>query len=279
MGKMRAWAVVIAVLAALVAGCGGGDDEEPLTAEEQRYASAFARDLSDGDDGVATTAEQAQCIGQGILRVLSARPFHEAGIEPEDLEGDESPGQLLGAGTVSEAEADEIADRWLRCVDLAKDFVARARGLVELDASGRACFEEALRDSGLLHDYLTVSFTSADPADVLAVTTQITGLLADCAPEGVTSTTTAAAGDAATADRLAELLVQQYAVAPADARCLADGIISRVSAEDLQLMVTAGGPSGPTDAARVRVAEAMRAASGACDVALPGASTTTTGAR
>lgn len=269
-GRLVSFLVVPLLLATA---CGGGDDEEPLTKEEQRYANAFARDLSDGDDGLSVTVEEAACIGDAILHVLGVRPFHEAGIEPADLEGDETPGQLLGEGTVSDDQADEIAGRWLDCVDLVEDLVAQAKGSVELDDEGQACFEDALRDGTLPHDYLVVSFTSDDPADVNGILGEMGSILGRCRGAGGTATT--ASPDESTSERLARLLVDRYAEDPDDARCLADGIISRVSADDLQAMVTAGGPGGPSDAARARVAVAMQASAAACGLQLPEATTTT----
>ena len=122
-------ALTVVVLAILVptlavAACGGGDDG--LSAEEQRYADAFARDLADGDDGLAVDDEEGQCVGDAIMRELGTGPFKEAKVEPADLAGDESPGELLGKGAVSDDQAKVIAEEWNECVDLPDVFAHQA---------------------------------------------------------------------------------------------------------------------------------------------------------
>jgi hypothetical protein len=55
---LTAVALAILVTTLGVAACGGDDDG--LSAEAQRYADAFARDLADGDDGLAVDDEECR---------------------------------------------------------------------------------------------------------------------------------------------------------------------------------------------------------------------------
>ena len=221
-------AVTVALVATLVgslvlAACGGGDDG--LSTEEQRYADAFARDFADGDDGLALDDHESQCVGEAIMRELGTTPFKEAEVEPADLAGDESPGELLGSGVVSDEQADEIAERWKGCADMAKAFAGEASSQFGLDDDGVACFEDQLRDSEVLDDYLRVSFTSSDAADGRNVLNQIVGLVQQCSAQG--------GSGGVLVDAIAASLAEGGKLTPDEATCVAQHVVDEVGADQL----------------------------------------------
>lgn len=261
MRTRRALALLVLVPLLLAAACSDGERE--LTAEEQRYAAAFARDLADGDGGPAITPDQARCVSEVVLRELGVEPFHDAGVEPGDFEGDETPGQLLGTGRVSDQQAEVIARGWLRCVDLASAFIDQAKGLVDMTEDEQACFREGLDEGGALQEYLEVSFTSDDPADVRAVTTAIAQVLRSCTPAPPAPT------EEQVIDNMASGFLRNQLTDRAGAECLATGIVRRVGLDTLAGMVRDGGLSAPAMEDQRTVSDAMRAAAEECRVALP----------
>jgi hypothetical protein len=230
-------AVVLAILVptAAVAACGGDDDG--LSAEAQRYADAFARDLADGDDGLAVDDEEGQCVGDAIMRELGTGPFKEAKVEPGDLAGDESPGELLGKGAVSEDQAKLIAEEWNECVDLPDVFAHQASDQFSLDEDGVACFEDELRETSVLDEYLRVSFTSDDAADGRAVLNQIVGLVQQCSAQG--------GSGGVLVDAIAASLAEDGQLTSDEATCVAQHVVDEVGADKL---VGIGGGESLADA-------------------------------
>jgi hypothetical protein len=218
--------LVAAVL--LVAAC---TDDGGLSAQEQELADAFAADLSDGDDGFGVDADAGQCIGDAIMEELGEEPFEEAGVEPEDVEGEESPGELLGGGTVSDDTADVIVERWFDCVDMAATFAAEARDEFGLDDEGVACFEDALRDNGVLVRYLHVSFTSDSAEEAQAVLGSIVGLVQGC--------TAGEEGGGILVDSIAASLAEDGRLTPEQAQCVAQQVVDILGPERL-IEVTGG---------------------------------------
>lgn len=222
--RARTTALIAALTASVVlAACSGGDDG--LSTEEQRYADAFARDLADGDDGLAVDEEGGQCVGDAIMRELGTEPFKKAGVEPADLAGNESPGELLGSGTVSDAQADDIAAAWNDCVDLPAVFAREASDQFALNAAGIACFEAELRDSHVLDEYLRISFTSDDPAESRAVLNRIVGLVQQCSAEG--------GSGGVLVDAIAASLAGDGKLTAEEATCVAQHVVDEVGADQL----------------------------------------------
>lgn len=225
---------IVSVL--LLTACGGGDDGGALSEEEQRFATAFARDLADADDGLAVDSEGGQCIGEAIMRELGTDPFHEAKVTPQDLSGSESPGELLGKGRVSDDQADAIADAWNDCVDLPAVFASEGADQFGLDEAGVRCFEDQLRSSGVLDGYLTVSFTSDDPADGREVLNEIVGLVQEC-----TASDDGQGG--VLVDSIAASLAQDGTLDVEQATCVAQHLVDDLGADKLSAGVDEEDPA------------------------------------
>lgn len=270
---MRARSVPTAlVLAALaLAACGGGDDdggggrEASLSAEEQAYADAWAATLSDDDDGFNVSDDDAACLGEAIMAELGVAPFEEAGIEPDDIdndgESDDSPGQLLGDGVVSQGQADAILDDWEACTDLPAAFAESATEDFDLDAEAEKCVADGLREGGLLRSAFSALFTSSSDEPPAEVINGVVALLDRCSSgEG---------GEGGVlVDSIAESIAADSNLDEADARCLAQDIVDTIGAERL-LELGAGGDFENIDAAgQQEIGQAVISAAGACDVPL-----------
>jgi hypothetical protein len=223
----RALAVVVAVALALgvVVAVARQSDDHHLTVEEQRYADAFARNFSDGDDALSFDAEAGRCVGEAIVRELTARPFHEAKVTPADLGRGKLPGQLLGEGRVTDAQAAVIAREWNRCISLVDVFAeqtSRQFGLSERDVR---CFKQELRRGKVLDSYVRLMFTSADPAGVQEVQRRIVVDAQTCASKS---------GDGGyIVNAVAALFTQDGKVSEEAARCLGQHIVDTVGADKL----------------------------------------------
>jgi hypothetical protein len=260
---MRIPRAVAATLAPLALGiglgaCGGGD--QGLNAAEQRYADAFARDLADGDDGLTFDDEGGRCVGEAIMRELGTRPFLEAKVQPDDLAGDETPGQLLGSGKVSEAQAEVIAAKWNHCVDLPKAFAKQAATQFGLDRAGISCFEGQLRKSKVLDQYLVVSFTSDEGSDLQSVLDQLVRLVQTC------SATKGAGG--VLVDSIAASLAQTRGLEVDQARCIAQHVVDQVGADQLVGLGKGGSLAAAPQEVQEQVAGAIIDAARACGVDL-----------
>jgi hypothetical protein len=111
---------------ALLAGaaCGGDDG-----GTQQAYADAWAATLTDDDNGFSVTEDEAECMSTAMMDELGAELFEKAEVEPADIRGDsDSPGEVLGAGVISDAQADAILDEWEGCADLASSLAEAAVG-------------------------------------------------------------------------------------------------------------------------------------------------------
>lgn len=255
---VRALTVAAAVLP-LLAACGGDDEPRRLSTEEQRYADAFARDLTDANDGLAVDAEGGACIGDAIVRELGLGPFREAKLAPADLAGDETPGELLGKGAVSDEQAADIAREWQRCVDLTNVFARQASDQFGLDEQGLACFEDQLDESGVLDDYLRVSFTSDDPDDGRAVLNEIVLLVQTC-------TADASGEGGVVVDAIAASLTQSGTLDAAQARCVAQHVVDELGADTFQEMGSGGSFSDASPEVQQALATGIVAASRACGI-------------
>jgi hypothetical protein len=237
----------------------GGCTDEGLSARERDYAEAFARDLADEDDGFGVDEEGGRCIAGAVMAELGSEPFEEAGVEPEDLAGDEAPGELLGEGAVTDEQADAVVAAWHRCVDLPARFAEQAGGEFGLDDPGVACFEDALRDDDVLDRYLRVSFTSERRGDAEAVLGDLVVLVQGC-------TAAAGGGGGILVDSIAASLAADGGLTAEQAGCVAQQVVDLVGAERLIEVTGPGGfETAPADV-QDELAQAIVDATAACGI-------------
>ena len=253
--------VPMTVVSALLLGACGGDDEEPLSAAEQSYADAFAKDLADEDDGFGVSPSQGDCIGASIMRILGAEVFDKAGIEPADLGGSESPGELLGEGTVTDEQATAITKAWKDCVDLVHEFALRSGDRFDLDEEGLSCYEDALDESGILDEYLEVLFQQATAEAGYTVLQRILGLVQGC-------TTSAEGKGGVMVESIAASLTANGTLNLVKARCVAQELVDLVGVDRLIVLTGNGDLSTVPPEAQEEFAQAIVTASTTCGVPL-----------
>jgi hypothetical protein len=251
--------LVLLVPLLLVTGACSGDDGSDLPADAQAYADAFAQDLADEDDGFGVSADQGDCIGEAIMGVLGVKVFEDAGVAPVDLGGSESPGQLLGEGTVTEAQAAEITDAWKDCVDLVHEFALRSGDQFDLDAGSLDCYEESLEESEILDEYLDVSFRAADTAAGDSVLRRIVGLVQEC-------TVSEDGNGGVVVDSIAGLLTANGTVDLVKARCVAQAIVDDLGADRLLELTAGGDPTALSPELQAEYFGAVDAAARSCGV-------------
>jgi hypothetical protein len=259
------------VLIALVAAACGKDDSgsgaagnAKLSSEEQAFAEAIAADLIDPSGGLGVNATEADCMGVAVMAETGVEPFDKAGVTPEELGGSEkTPGQELGEGAITEAQAEAIYAAWDDCADLAKALAASAMQDFESAPDEVACLEEGLRGGTAMHDYIVESFTSEqEPDPTSGGLGDLVTLLSDC---------TGAEGGAlgsAMVDEIASSFSSGGAVTAEQAQCLAQFIVDTVGLQALIDGGAGGDFSNAPPELQQQMVQAVSDAAAACDVPL-----------
>jgi hypothetical protein len=246
-----------------------GDGDEPteaaLTSDEQAFADAWAGTLSDDaeDDDFSFEADEAQCMGEAIMAEVGTEPFDEADIAPGDIdasEEDESPGELLGAGGITDEQADAILDRWDDCADLNAAFVDLVAGQSDLDADARSCIADGLEEGNLVHEGFKASLTSDDSEPPDEVVTELISLMGTCGGD--------AEGEGGLiVDGIAQQLASSGALDAEQSQCVAQAMVDAIGVDRLIELGVSGGEFEEADTAvQQEMAEAVVDAAEACNV-------------
>lgn len=244
-------------------GSGGGSGSAELTSAEQEFADAWSSTLQDAEDGFGVAEGDADCMGAAIMAELGTEPFEDAAVTVADIGADDtganSPGELLGAGVITDAQAGAILDAWdADCTDLADMLSAAADSEFGTDEEGAACFAAGLREGDLARNLLLPAFTSDDDDPPEEVLGQMVALLESCGDED----------GGLLVDSIVSDLTADGDMTEGDARCIAQGLIDDVGIDRLSEL-TAGGSFENADAdARAEFTRALITAAGACDVPL-----------
>jgi len=135
--RIRALGVVV-VLALSLAGCGRD--------EEASARTAIADSLMTSGADFALTAEQAECVADGLVGRIGVEQLQRDGVLTDDLESEDG----LGRVEMSSEHADRAADVMQRCADLQQIFTS---AMPELPEESRRCVDEELTDE-VLHAYV-----------------------------------------------------------------------------------------------------------------------------
>jgi hypothetical protein len=250
-------------LVAVGSSCSDEGDGGGLSSEAQELADAWAVGLEDDEDGFSASPEEAQCMGDAIMAELGMAPFDQAGVTADDIRSDDeeanSPGELLGAGTISEAQSRAILTAWEDdCVDLATLLGESASGDLDLDPDGQACFVDGLGDSGLAEDLLVPSFTSDEDNPDPATATAMLELIDTCSGEE----------GSLLVSSIAEELAADGSMTEEQAECVASAVVEALGAERLAELSTGGDFDDADPAVQGEIASALIAAAGDCGVPL-----------
>jgi hypothetical protein len=266
---------VVAVVALLgLAACGdddggeGGGSSDDLTTEEQAFADAWAKVLSDtDDDGFVFAEDDAQCMGEAIMAEIGTAPFDDAGLEPADVGGeddgdDDSPGELLGTGTISDDQATAILDVWDGCTDLNAAFVELLAAGADLDDEAQSCIEDRLDDDDLVRAGFMASLTSEDSEPPPEVATALVTVVGTCGGDG-------SGQGGLIVDSIAESLAADGRLDETQSQCMAQAMVDAIGMDRLVELGVSG--SGLDDAGadeQQELAGAVLEAAEACDVPL-----------
>lgn len=136
-------------------GGGGGD------ADEGAYVDALSGTLQDA--GADWTTAEADCMAAAIVDVTGADLWVDSGVTPDDIanagSSADSPGILLGAGTISDDQADDILDGWEDCVDYNEKFAETLRGEAGVEDDQIPCIAGGLEASGAVREGFKQTFT------------------------------------------------------------------------------------------------------------------------
>lgn len=245
-------AVLLALAALVVAAC---SDDEGLSKEEQEYADVISADMTNDEEGMDVTEEEADCMAEAVMGELGAEPFKENDVEPKDLEGDETPGQLLGEGVVSDDQATTIADAWGECSDLPKALSASLTESMELEDEAAQCVEEGLGDGDIVRDYLKAFFTNeSEPSPSDPGFAALLDLVTEC-------TAGEDGSGGLIVDGIAESLAASGAVSEEQAQCVAQSIVDEIGADVIMEAST-----DPTPELEAQMNQAVLTAAEGCGV-------------
>jgi hypothetical protein len=279
----RSLVAVVALLALLGGACGDDDGDEgggdggdgggegagALSAEEQEYADAWATTLSDSDEddesGFSFPAEEAQCMGEAMMAELGTAPFDDADIAPADInqEGeDDSPGELLGAGVITDEQADAILTEWDGCTDLNAAFIDVVAADTELDAAARRCISEGLDEDDLVHEGFRASLTSDSSEPPEEVISAIVRLMGTCGGDE-------SGMGGVLVDSIAESLASDGRLTPEQSQCMAQEIVDAIGIDRLIELGVDGGEFGAAaPEVQQEMAGAVLGAAETCEVPL-----------
>ena len=253
-------ATALGAVLLIVAAC--SSDEGGLSDEEQAYADAFAADFADEDDGIGVDEEEAGCMSAAIMEEVGVEPFEEAEVTPEDLSGDETPGQLLGDGAITEEQALDIYAAWGDCADIPAAFAAGAQEQFDADGEAVACLEDGLRDGDALEQYMVESFTDGEEPDpsspgLGALITLITECTAS--EEGT---------GGALVESIAQSLNEGGQLTPEQSQCVAQSVVDAIGTEALLQAGVSESFESASPELQQQVIQALTDAAEACDVPL-----------
>lgn len=235
--------LILALVGAAACSDDGGDEGsssgDELSSEEQAFADAWATTLVEEDDGFAVPQDDADCMATAIVVELGTEPFEEAELEPADIEdASDSPGELLGAGTITDKQADAILAAWEGCTDLGMMFAEGMGEEMDIDDEAKACLAKGVNEEGLALEGLRPSFTSESSDPSTEVLTAITGLVQECAGSD---------GGGPLVDSIAESLAADGSITEEQAQCVAQAMIDEIGVDRLiELGVDDGAQVDPT---------------------------------
>jgi hypothetical protein len=156
-------------------GGGGGGD---LSGEEQEMADKISTELQSGEeDDIPLTAEQADCVGAGMVEAVGVEKLSTIDFGEDEVEF-----------TLSPEDAAQAADVMVTCVDIQEVFAESFAQDGSISQDSAKCFADKL-DDDLLKDFFAQVFQGEDDepsADFMrAVTEGMTDCLTDEEMESV----------------------------------------------------------------------------------------------
>lgn len=270
------WSVLVLVPALVLGAAACGDDDDDgagdggdveLTSAEQAFADAWAGTLSDSDgDGPSFDEDEAQCMGDAMMAEIGTEPFDDAGVAPEDIDAasdeDESPGEVLGTGVITDAQADAILEAWGGCADLNAAFVELVAADTDLDDDALQCIVDGVEGDDLVAEGFKASLTNDDGEPPREVITALVTLMGTCGGDGQGQ-------GGVIVDSIAESLASDGSLDAEQAQCVAQAMVDEIGLDRLLELGLSGGDFENAGAeVQQEMASAVLGAAEACDVPL-----------
>ena len=181
-------------------------------------------------------------MATALMAEIGTEPFDDAGVAPDDIDPEDTVGELLGTGVITTEQADTIIDGWSECVDVAAVMSESATEEFDLGEDGASCIADGLEEDDLLRDLLRPVFTEGSDDPDEATLTALLELVETC-------------GGPSLVDSIASDLASGGLMTEEQAQCVAEALF-----EDLGY----AGLANPEEEAEVTAA--LVAAAEACGV-------------
>ncbi len=174
-------ALLIAPAALLLVACGGSESSEDLPEGADAYVTAIATSMTAGAEESAISDEQAQCISEGMVRVIGYENIKKAGT-PEEYEKAEASLDF-GDLELTQEQGEEMYDGFGECgVDVQQMMLDELQNVDSLPAEAVACVEGVITDEAVREFYVAMMIGDSSAADA-ELTTGMQQCMADAANE------------------------------------------------------------------------------------------------
>ena len=177
--RTRAGIIGVVVLSVLAA-CASSGDSEDASDQEQEFVDAWAVALQDEEEGLPVDPDEAECMATALMDEIGTEPFDDAEVAPDDIDPEDTVGELLGTGVITTEQADTIIDGWSECVDVAAVMSESATEEFDLGEDGASCIADGLEEDDLLRDLLRPVFTEGSDDPDEATLTALLELVETC---------------------------------------------------------------------------------------------------
>jgi hypothetical protein len=148
-------AVMVGLVAAALAGCGGDDDDTSGedAGEARPYVDALIANLTMvGEGQLELTQAQAGCVAPRWIEVMDIDRLSAAGVTPSSLADEGS----LSVLQLSDEDAERMYEAFLACeVDVRQSFVDSLAAEAELSDDDARCLGEQIEDDLVRRFFIT----------------------------------------------------------------------------------------------------------------------------
>jgi hypothetical protein len=142
---------VAAAATLLLAGCGSSSgSRDSQTTKGRAYVEAMVTGSGPvGNSGF--TESQSRCIAAKVVDIIGVEEMEKAGVTPENIDEGDS---LTGKYTPTDAEAEDLVDAVLGCVDFGVIFAEQAATDISLPGDKLHCIGDAMAELKEFRTYM-----------------------------------------------------------------------------------------------------------------------------
>lgn len=175
--------LVAVVLAVLLAGCGGGDDQDQgSSAEAKPYVDAMTKSMSDKNS--TFDKRQSRCFSERLIDVVGLDTVKAVGT-PEEFAGKGNDLELDHLD-INRTQGEEIYANFDECgVDLRRTMVEELVKDEGVDAKTEACLDDAITEGRLEDFFVTVMVEGEEKAEGGKGGDELVGAMMSCMLAGM----------------------------------------------------------------------------------------------